>query len=127
MWFNKLHPRNRNLAQFLLHQNYLEFKMMLRQHTTQAIPLAYKSLRLVIAAVLSVQFIGCSFQEYAPKPIDTAQNAARFDSKSFEDSQFQQFLIAQGYAAERLPIKLWHLEDLTSVSYTHLDVYKRQL
>ncbi len=97
----------------MLHQNYLEFKMMLRQHTTQAIPLAYKSLRLVIAAVLSVQFIGCSFQEYAPKPIDTAQNAARFDSKSFEDSQFQQFLIAQGYAAERLPIKLWHLEDLT--------------
>ena len=87
--------------------------MTLRQHTTQAVPLAYKSLRLVVAAVLSVQVVGCSFQEYAPKPIDTTQNAARLANKSFEDSQFQQFLIAQGYAAERLPIKLWHVEDLT--------------
>ncbi|HNZ56432.1 MAG TPA: TolC family protein [Methylophilaceae bacterium] len=87
--------------------------MTLRLHKMQAKPLAHKSLYLAIVAVISIQFVACSFQEYAPKPIDAAQSAARFSSKSFEDSQFQQFLIAQGYAVERLPIQLWHLDDLT--------------
>lgn len=112
------------------HPKHLEHKMMLRQHKTPAKPLAFKSLQfVVIATVISVQLVACSFQEYTPKPIDATQNAANFASKSFEDSQFQQFLIAQGYTSERLPIKLWQLDDLTYCAlffHPSLDVARAQ-
>ncbi|MGB2831409.1 MAG: TolC family protein [Methylotenera sp.] len=55
----------------------------------------------------------CSFQQYTPKPINPIVNAEKLAGKISNDARFQQYLIANGYSAQRLPLSEWNLEDLT--------------
>ncbi|HSH54834.1 MAG TPA: TolC family protein [Methylotenera sp.] len=55
----------------------------------------------------------CSFQKYIPKPIDTQANSAKFERRDPASEQFHQYLLSNGYPADRLPIQQWGLNELT--------------
>lgn len=65
------------------------------------------------ALVLSIVFTSaCSFQQYQAKPIDQAAINARLQNKDPNSPRFQQYLISNGYPAERLPIQQWGPDEL---------------
>ncbi len=71
----------------------------------------------------------CSFQQYTPKTIDPVANAARFERKDPASAKFQQYLAANGYAENRLPLQQWGVDDLIYCAlYFHpsLDVARAQ-
>lgn len=73
---------------------------------------------------------GCSFQAYSPRSIDPAQSANRYHAHDPAGSEFHNYLLAQGYAENQLPIKRWDLRELTlSALFFHpeLDVARAQL
>lgn len=66
---------------------------------------------LLILSVFSLS--SCQFQTYQAKPITSQKIAEDFEQRSITDQKFQEFLIAQGYAASELPLKTWDLKALT--------------
>jgi outer membrane protein, heavy metal efflux system len=73
--------------------------------------------------------VGCGFQTYSPKPIDPTQNAARYLAHDVNSSEFNDYLISQGYAKDRIPIKEWGLQELTLSAFffnPQLDVARAQ-
>ncbi|HEY8118805.1 MAG TPA: TolC family protein [Methylophilaceae bacterium] len=56
---------------------------------------------------------GCGFQTYSPKPINPSLSAVGYRSHDPNGEQFSNYLIAQGYPAEKLPIKQWGVNELT--------------
>ncbi|MGZ8271444.1 MAG: hypothetical protein ACXW1T_09555, partial [Methylophilus sp.] len=66
-----------------------------------------------LVASSSILFTACGFLQYSPKTIEPAANAARFEQKDPASEQFHQYLLNNGYAADRLPLQQWGLDDLT--------------
>lgn len=56
---------------------------------------------------------GCTFQTYSQKPLDPAETAARLQARDPSAPAFQQYLLANGYPQEQLPIQQWGLPELT--------------
>lgn len=89
-----------------------------------------KTFRLsLIAASITTCVTACSFQQYFPKPIDAQANSANFDRRDPAGEQFHQYLLNNGYPAERLPIQQWSLNELTYCTlffHPSLDVARSQ-
>jgi outer membrane protein, heavy metal efflux system len=84
---------------------------------------------LMLTISLSL-LIGCAQQKYQAKPLDPAQTSAKLLNKDTSSSDFQQYLIKQGYAASQLPFADWGVDELTWCAlyyHTKLDVAKAQL
>ena len=60
-----------------------------------------------------IMLAGCGFQSYSPKPINPSLSAADYRSHNPNSEEFSNYLIAQGYPAEKLPIKQWGANELT--------------
>lgn len=74
-------------------------------------------------------FSSCGFQEYIAKPIDTVAVAQKVNSKRSDDSRFNQYLLANGYSPEQLPVQKWGLDELTYCAlffHPSLDVARAQ-
>ena len=72
----------------------------------------------------------CSFQTYNPQPLDPVQTAARYRAHDPASTEFHDYMVAQGYPADALPVKQWGLRELTlSALFFHpqLDVARAQL
>ncbi|MBA3696454.1 MAG: TolC family protein [Methylotenera sp.] len=92
----------------------------------------YSSIKpgLILAFSLALFTSGCAFQQYHAKPIDPIAINARLQNKDLSSPQFQQYLIKNGYIAERLPIKQWGLDELVYCALffnPSLDVARAQL
>lgn len=68
-----------------------------------------KKLSLLLLALISA----CSFQQYSAKPIVQTANVEKIQQKNPADIKFQQYLISNGYAENKLPLQLWNADDLT--------------
>lgn len=71
----------------------------------------------------------CSFQKYVAKPIEPAVYVAKFERKDPTSTEFNQYLLNNGYEAERLPIQQWGLDELTYCAlffHPNLDVARAQ-
>lgn len=79
--------------------------------------------------MLAAVFLGgCHFAQYSAKPIDPA--AIKFASNDPASEPFNQFLMNNGYTADRLPITRWGLDELTLCAlffHPSLDVARAQL
>ena len=74
-------------------------------------------------------FSGCGFQQYAAKPIDPLTTIAKFEQKDPTSEQFYQYLLSNGYTADRLPIQQWGVDELTYCAlffHPSLDVARAQ-
>lgn len=93
-------------------------------------PILKKTFRLsLLAAGLAACLTACSFQKYIPKPIDTQANSAKFELRDPANEQFHQYLLSNGYPADRLPIQQWGLNELTYCAlffHSSLDVARAQ-
>lgn len=64
--------------------------------------------------ILCATFLfGCQFQSYQAKPIEPQKVSEVFAQRAITEQRFQQFLIAQGYSQDELPLKSWDLKALT--------------
>jgi outer membrane protein TolC len=82
-----------------------------------------------LAASLSAFLGACSFQQYAAKPIDPIVNIAKFEQKDPSSEQFHQYLLNNGYTADRLPLQQWGVDELTYCAlffHPSLDVARAQ-
>lgn len=94
---------------------------------THSEPLAFYKLALL--AYVPLTFAACGFQQYIAKPIDTNAVAQKIAAKQAEDTQFQRFLINNGYSPEQLPIQQWGLDELIYCAlffHPSLDVARAQ-
>ncbi|MDZ4142425.1 MAG: TolC family protein [Methylotenera sp.] len=81
---------------------------------TKSAELCLSAVPKLIKLVITVTSLtACSFQQYASKPLDPTGNTTVFESKSHTDTQFQQFLLNNGYSADQLPLQQWDLDALT--------------
>ncbi|HEX5539942.1 MAG TPA: TolC family protein [Methylophilaceae bacterium] len=73
---------------------------------------------------------GCSFQTYHSQPINPSQTAAHYRAHDPAGPEFHQYLIAQHYPEDQLPIRQWGLRELTLCAlffHPQLDVARAQL
>jgi len=89
------------------------------------------AIKLVLTAslVAPVLLSGCSFQQYAAKPIDPLTTLTKFEQKDPASEQFHQYLLSNGYTADRLPVKQWGVDELTYCAlffHPSLDVARAQ-
>jgi outer membrane protein TolC len=88
------------------------------------------TIKSLAAITLTGAFLSsCGFQTYKPQPIDPAQSIARYQAHDPDSEAFSQYLIAQGYSENSLPIKQWGVQELVlSALYFHpeLDVARAQ-
>ncbi|MDP3679061.1 MAG: TolC family protein, partial [Methylotenera sp.] len=71
----------------------------------------------------------CGFEQYIAKPIHTEAIAIKIEAKNPESTQFQQFLINNGFSPEHLPVKQWGVDELTYCAlffHPSLDVARAQ-
>lgn len=68
---------------------------------------------LLLPACLLALISGCSFQQYSAKPIAIDASVEKIQQKNPTDIKFQQYLISNGYAENKLPLKQWNADDLT--------------
>lgn len=68
---------------------------------------------MALATCLPALLGACSFQKYTPKPISPSVNAAKFELKDPSSEQFHQYLLNNGYTADRLPLRQWSVDELT--------------
>ena len=61
---------------------------------------------------MSLCLAACGFQDYIAKPIDTKLLAEKINNRRADDSQFQEYLINNGYNAAQLPIQRWSADEL---------------
>lgn len=83
----------------------------------------------LIAASLTTCLTACGFQQYLPKPIHKQANSANFERRDPAGEQFHQYLLNNGYIADRLPIQQWGLNELiycTLFFHPSLDVARAQ-
>lgn len=88
------------------------------------------SSRLAFALAAGALLAGCSFQTYHPQPIDPVQSARHYRAHDPQSAEFREYMIAQGYPAEALPVKQWGPRELVlSALFFHpqLDVARAQL
>lgn len=88
-----------------------------------------KSSLFLLPACLLALISGCGFQQYSVKPIVQAANIEKIQRKDPADAKFQQYLVSNGYAENKLPLQQWSSEDLTYCAlYFHpsLDVARAQ-
>ncbi len=82
------------------------------------------------AALLAAIFLtSCGFQQYVAKPLDPLAAKAKFAEKDSNSEQFSQYLLRNGYTADRLPIQQWGLDELTYCAlffHPSLDVARAQ-
>lgn len=72
---------------------------------------------------------GCGFQEYIAKPLNTAEIAEKFARRHVDNQQFHEYLIANGYSQEQLPIQKWNADELVHCALffnPNLDVARAQ-
>lgn len=84
---------------------------------------------VALATCLSALLGACSFQKYTPKPISPSVNAAKFEQKDPSSEQFHQYLLNNGYTADRLPLQQWSVDELTYCAlffHPSLDVARAQ-
>lgn len=74
------------------------------------IKVSYKSALLICLPLL---LAACGFEQYIAKPIHTEAIAIKIEAKNPESTQFQQFLINNGFSPEHLPVKQWGVDELT--------------
>lgn len=71
---------------------------------------------LIIQSAVTITLLSgltaCGFQEYIAKPIDKTAITEKIINRRVDDSQFIQYLAANGYEPEQLPIKEWSPDDL---------------
>ena len=89
------------------------------------------AIKLVLTAslVAPVFLSGCSFQQYVAKPIDPLTTLTKFEQKDPASEQFHQYLLSNGYTADRLPVKQWGVDELTYCAlffHPSLDVARAQ-
>jgi cobalt-zinc-cadmium efflux system outer membrane protein len=93
-------------------------------HTTQRL-----SLKALFSATLILNLASCGFQDYIAKPINTAAISEKIASRRIDDQRFHEYLIANGYQAEQLPIQQWSGDDLVLFALFYnpsLDVARAQ-
>lgn len=71
---------------------------------------------------LSTLFVACGFQQYVAKPIDAANIVQKIEAKNPDSEEFHQFLISNGYNADRPPTEQWPIQqwDINELSYCAL-------
>lgn len=89
----------------------------------------YKACSAAILGGLSIAVSGCGFQDYIAKPLNTVEIAEKFARRHVNDQQFHEYLIANGYSQEQLPIQKWHADELVHCALFYnpnLDVARAQ-
>jgi outer membrane protein TolC len=85
--------------------------------------------KIALVTCFPIFLAGCSFQKYVAKPIEPATYAAKFEQKDLSSAEFNQYLLNNGFAADRLPIQEWGLDELTYCAlffHPSLDVARSQ-
>ena len=85
--------------------------------------------KIALATCFLIILAGCGFQNYVAKPIDSAAYIAKFERKDLSSSEFNQYLLNNGYNADRLPIEKWGLDELTYCAlffHPSLDIVRAQ-
>jgi cobalt-zinc-cadmium efflux system outer membrane protein len=59
----------------------------------------------------------CATQTYDAKPIESASLESSFAARNLEDAGLRNYMLAQGYPQNALPIKQWGLRELTLAAY----------
>lgn len=80
-------------------------------------------------SILTTALSACSFQQYVPKPIDSASISKNFERKSPTEELFHQYLVNNGYPGNHFPLQQWGLEELTYCAlffHPSLDVARAQ-
>ncbi len=106
------------------------FKILIKRASQSPNNQSRRFITTALVACFSSIFIGCSFQQYVAKPIDTSVNIIKIEIKNSSSAEFNQYLLNNGYAAENLPIQQWGLEELTYCAlffHPSLDVARTQL
>ena len=78
-----------------------------------------------IVSIISLTFMvsSCGFQSYFPKPIEPTKISEKLEQRTSSDADFQSYLSAQAYPANKLPISLWGENELTlSALFFHPDL-----
>ena len=70
------------------------------------------SLKALFPAALALNLACCGFQDYIAKPINTNKISEKINSRLVDDQRFHDYLIANGYQPEQLPIQHWSSDDL---------------
>ena len=93
----------------------------------QAANIAFKMCGLIVFC----GFInGCAKEIYVAKPLDPQAVNAKISNKNPDSTEFNAYLIKQGYPAKELPFQVWGLNELTSAALyfnPKLDIAKAQL
>lgn len=72
----------------------------------------HKACCTVLLGGLSIVVPGCGFQEYIAQPLKPAEIAEKFARRQVDNQQFHDYLIANGYSTEQLPIQTWNADEL---------------
>ena len=72
-----------------------------------------------IMASATLLLPACGFQTYSAKPIEPSQTLVRYQATDPNSEDFRQFLLAQDYPADQLPIQQWGLRELTLSALFH--------
>jgi len=76
-----------------------------------------------LAVLLPVLLAGCAFQSYEAKPVPSAGDVARFESRRMDDPALREFMAERGDAQPEWPIRAWRLRELTLLAlYYHPDI-----
>jgi outer membrane protein, heavy metal efflux system len=85
---------------------------------------------LITSLSLSLLTAGCVHEKYQAKPLEPPTVTTKLLNKDVTSSDFNAYLIKQGYAEKDLPFASWGLNELTLCAlyhHTKLDVAKAQL
>ncbi len=85
--------------------------------------------KIALVSCFPIILAGCSFQKYVTKPVEPATYIAKLERKDPTSAEFNQYLLNNGYAAERLPIQQWGSVELTYCAlffHPSLDVARAQ-
>lgn len=85
---------------------------------------------LLLAIFAACLLNACATQTYEPRPIEPAQLAARFRARALDGVELHNYMLAQGYPQNALPIKSWGLRELTLAAFVfhpQLEVARAQL
>jgi len=71
----------------------------------------------ILIPALSCLLGACAMQQYEAKPIVPEKVAANFQQRSLESAELRDYMHAQGYPENLLPIKAWGLQELTLAAF----------
>lgn len=87
------------------------------------------SLKALFSAAIALNLVCCGFQDYVAKPINTAAITEKITSRRVDEQRFHDYLTANGYQPEQLPIQRWSSDDLVLFALFYnpsLDVARAQ-